>query len=125
MDAPEVIDIYPDQRIAFTIQFEYDTLVSTVWTSMHFVGEGESSATNIRLMGRVSADTISGPKIITVEFRSEARVPAIDGVYRLGPIYVRTPMGRTLTVEDVPEVSCRVHRDEPTQPPRLAFFSWD
>ena len=124
MDAPEVIDLYPDQRIAFTIQFEYDTLVSAVWTSMHFVGEGESSATNIRLMGRVSVDTISGPKIFTVEFRSE-KVPAIDGVYRLGPIYVRTPMGRTLTVEDVPEVSCRVHRDEPTQPPRLAFFSWD
>ena len=97
-----------------------------MWASLHQEEGDDLSVPAIELSNKITTDTPNaGPKLITVEFKTLARVPAVDGVYKLGPVYVQTYSGRTGTIEGMPEVRCRLHRDEPTRPPRFSDFSWD
>lgn len=69
----------------------------------------------------------SGGMSTTVDFESPEKVPAdpsVSGEYKLGPVYVRTYIGRTISVEGIPEVRCVLRENEPMEPPRFDGFSW-
>jgi hypothetical protein len=123
VDAPEVLEVFPGDQIAFTLKFTHVVTIKLVWASLYAQGDSPQ-VPELTLVSKLTTDTADHHKITTVEFGSLTEAPAVDGEYLLGPVYVGTYLGQTNVVEGVPAVRCRLHREEPMEPPIFSYFDW-
>ncbi len=122
MEPPKVIEFVPGDRIAFTVQFTHKMNITKVWTSM--VLQDAINQAEITFEAYRTTQDEGDHKLTTVEFVSTDVVPD-DGVFVLSPIFATTYMGRTINLQEVPDIRCRVRRDEPFESPQLSHFGWD